>query len=317
VTTAAIAAIDDFRDSVIAGLSAPRKATPARFFYDERGSQLFEAITRQPEYYPTRVETGLLRDRASEIARLTRRCRSVVEFGSGSSAKTPLLLAAVRPEAYVPIDISADFLDASAGALADAHPDLDVIPVAGDFTTPLMLPDVPQPPLGFFPGSTLGNFTPGAAIDLLRAFRETLGDESVLAIGLDLKKNRRLLEAAYDDAEGVTAAFNLNLLHRINCELNGDIPVDAFEHRADWHDGYGRIEMHLVATRDIGFTVAGRQFAMIEGETIHTENSYKYTIEEARLMARASGWEPMAHWTDDERLFSFHVWRAAEAVIAP
>jgi L-histidine Nalpha-methyltransferase len=317
VTTAAIEAIDDFRDSVIAGLSAPRKAIPARFFYDERGSQLFEAITRQPEYYPTRVETGLLRDRAGEIARLTRRCRSVVEFGSGSSAKTPLLLSAVKPEAYVPIDISADFLDASAGALADAHPGLDVIPVAGDFTRPLALPDVPQPPLGFFPGSTIGNFTPGAAIDLLRAFRDTLGDESALAIGLDLKKNRRLLEAAYDDAEGVTAAFNLNLLHRINRELGGDIQVDAFEHRSDWHDGYGRIEMHLVATRDIGFTVAGRRFAMTEGETIHTENSYKYTVEEARLMARASGWEPMAHWIDEEGLFSFHVWRAAEVTVAP
>ena len=310
-------AAGDFAEAVVEGLSQRQKTIPARFFYDRRGSELFEAITRLPEYYPTRTEAALLKARAGEIARLAGAGRPVVEFGAGSAAKTPLLLAAVQPTAYVPIDISGDFLTASTAALARAHPQIRVQPVVGDFTRPLALPNLARPLTGFFPGSTIGNMAHAGAVDLLRSFRATLGAGARLVIGIDRRKNPRLLEAAYDDDAGVTAAFNLNLLHRINRELDGDVPVDAFEHRAWWHDGLGRIEMHLVATRDLRFRAAGRSFAMCEGETIHTENSYKYTPEEARLLARASGWEPMAMWTDADQLFGLHVWAAAEGRMEP
>lgn len=304
--------LDDFGLAVIAGLGQPRKTIAARFFYDRRGSELFEEITRLPEYYPTRTETALLRAHANDIARLAGRGGAVVEFGSGSSAKTPILLGAIRPVAYVPIDISADFLSASADSLAAAHPDIKVVPIAGDFTDPIILPDAIAGPLtGYFPGSTIGNFPPHAAVDLLRSFRDTLGAAATLVIGIDTRKNPRLLEAAYDDSAGVTAAFNLNLLHRINRELDGDIDVGIFEHRAEWHDGLGRIEMHLEATEATEFRIAGRQFSMRKGETIHSENSYKYRPEEARLLARASGWEPVAMWTDAEAMFGLHLWRAA------
>lgn len=302
----------EFARAVVAGLSQTPKVIPARFFYDRRGSELFEAITRLPEYYPTRTEIGLLRQHGANIARLTGGGRVVVEFGSGSSTKTPLLLSRVDPCAYVPVDISAEFLHASASALADAHPGLDVLPVAADFTQPFELPSrvTGKPMLGFFPGSTIGNMNHAAAVDLLRAFRATLGTDARLVIGIDTRKNPRLLEAAYDDAAGVTAEFNRNLLHRINRELGGTLAVESFEHRAIWNDALGRIEMHLVATRDLGFTAAGNRFEMVAGETIHTENSYKYRLEEARLLARASGWEPLAAWVDAKVLFSLHVWAA-------
>ncbi len=308
-----------FARAVIAGLSQTPKVIPARFFYDRRGSELFEEITRLPEYYPTRTEIGLLERHGPDIARLVGRGRVVVEFGSGSSTKTPLLLAQVDPAAYVPVDISADFLRDSAAALAQAHPGLDVLPVAADFTHPFALPArvAGRPMLGFFPGSTIGNMNHAHAVDLLRAFRDTLGEAARLVIGIDTRKNPRLLEAAYDDAAGVTAAFNLNLLHRINRELGGSVPVEAFEHRAIWNDTLGRIEMHLLATRPVEFVVAGRRFGLAAGETIHTENSYKYTAPEARFLARASGWEPLAAWTDSRELFSLHVWAAAPARMEP
>lgn len=308
-----------FARDVVAGLSQPRKVIPARYFYDRRGSELFEEITRLPEYYPTRTEIELLERHGGDIARLTGKRRVVVEFGSGSSTKTPLLLACVDPAAYVPIDISADFLRESAAVLAAQHPGLEVLPVAGDFTRPLALPRQlrDRPMLGFFPGSTIGNLDPAAAVDLLRAFRATLGDEARLVIGIDLRKNPRLLEAAYDDSAGITAAFNLNLLDRLNRELGGDVPVEAFEHRATWNDALGRIEMHLVAQRDLAFSVAGRRFTMAAGETIHTENSHKYTLEEARLLARTSGWTPLAAWTDAQAMFSLHVWGAAPEQLQP
>jgi len=310
---------DAFARDVVAGLSQPQKVIPARYFYDRRGSELFEEITRLPEYYPTRTEVELLEDHGVDIARLTGKRRVVVEFGSGSSTKTPLLLGRVDAAAYVPIDISADFLRESAAALAAQHPGLEVLPLAGDFTRPIALPPSVRgrPMIGFFPGSTIGNLDHAAAVDLLRAFRATLGADARLVIGIDRRKNPRLLEAAYDDAAGVTAAFNLNLLHRLNRELSGDVAVAAFEHRAVWNDAVGRIEMHLVALRDVGFTVAGQRFAMQAGETIHTENSYKYTPEEARLLARASGWEPTAAWTDARDLFSLHVWTAPAGRMQP
>lgn len=311
--------VSDFAAAVRLGLGQTPKVIPARFFYDRRGSELFEEITRLPEYYPTRTEIGILRSRGPDIARLVGRGRIVVEFGSGSSAKTPLLLAHVDPLAYVPIDISADFLAQSAAALADAYPEIDVQPMVGDFTHPLRLPPAVEgrAMLGFFPGSTIGNLGHAAAVDLLRAFAETLGADARLVIGIDLKKNPRLIEAAYDDSAGVTAEFNLNILRRINRELGGDIDIEAFDHRAVWNAALGRIEMHLVARGNLGFHAAGAHFHMRAGETIHTENSYKYTIEEARLLARASGWEPLAAWTDAGNLFSVHVWSVAPKRLDP
>lgn len=309
--------LSDFARDVLLGLSQRQKSIPARYFYDRRGSELFEAITHLAEYYPTRTERALLETHAADLARLSGKNQIVVEFGAGSASKTPLLLRAIQAQVYVPIDISGEFLREASAELAAAHPDLQVIPVVGDFAGRVSLPPLPSPMTGFFPGSTIGNFDPASAVDLLRSFRDILGGDAQLVIGIDLRKNSRLLEAAYDDAAGVTARFNLNLLHRINRELGGDIPVDAFEHRAVWHDGLGRIEMHLVAQRPITFQAAGSQFAMREGETIHTENSYKYTLEEARLLARASGWEPLASWTDPGHLFSLHVWTAASSAIQP
>ena len=302
---------DTFAGDVLEGLRRSRKSIPPRYFYDLRGSELFDAITHLPEYYPTRTELGLLRQHAPDLARLAGPGRTVVEFGAGSATKTPILLDAVRAETFVAIDISGEYLTNALAALAQARPGLRVVAVEGDFTRPLRLPALPLPLTGFFSGSTIGNFGHAAAVDLLRSFRATLGEGGRLVIGIDTRKNPHLLEAAYDDAAGVTAQFNLNLLARINRELDGTIPVEAFEHRAVWHDGFGRIEMHLVATSDLSFEAAGQRFAMRRGETIHTENSYKYTLAEARLLARASGWEPLTYWTDPEGLFGLHVWAAA------
>jgi dimethylhistidine N-methyltransferase len=305
----------DFATAVLTGLAQPQKIIPARYFYDRAGSELFEAITALPEYYPTRTEIGILAEQAPEIAAAVGGGRAVIEFGSGSSAKTPLLLRAVAPAAYVPVDISAEFLQASAAALATAFPGLPVVPVAADFTRPFRVPAslAELPRLGFFPGSTLGNLAPFAAVDLLRSFATTLGPASWLVIGLDLApgpgKRRETLEAAYDDAQGVTAAFNRNLLDRINRELGGDIRQADFAHRAVWNADQGRIEMHLVARRDTRFSIAGRAFALAAGEHIHTENSYKWTLAEARLLARAAGWAPVQQWSDGAGWFSLQLWQ--------
>ncbi|HMA50430.1 MAG TPA: L-histidine N(alpha)-methyltransferase [Magnetospirillaceae bacterium] len=295
-----------FRADVIAGLSGARKAIPARWFYDHRGSELFEEITRLPEYYPTRVERELLVAHAPDVARLAGRGRAVVEFGSGSSAKTPLLLGAVDPSAYVPIDISSEFLHESATALAQRFPGLPVHPIAVDFMHPIALPEAigHAPRLGFFPGSTVGNLTAPTAVDLLCAMAGTLGVGAMLLIGMDRVKDEAVLVSAYDDARGVTAEFNLNLLHRINRELEGDIPVEAFRHVARWNDAEARIEMHLEATRDVAFAAAGHRFAIRGGETIHTENSHKYDRRSARLLLAAGGWATIAEWTDPEDRFA-------------
>jgi len=316
---AALAADPAFRADVLAGLAAPVPAVPARWLYDHRGSELFEEITRLPEYYPTRTETALLERYSGEIADALGTDEAVVEFGSGSSAKTPILLRAIRPSAYVPIDISGDFLRESALALQTEFPSLPVLPVEADFTRPLRLPAgiLAAPKLGFFPGSTIGNFVARSAVDLLRAMKETLGDGSRLLIGMDRIKDVDLLVRAYDDAAGVTAAFNLNLLHRINAELDGDIPVEAFRHRAIWNDAMSRIEMHLEAVRDLAFTVAGATFAFKAGETIHTENSHKYGHRDSRLMLRAAGWGVIREWTDDDQWFSIILAEAEPPRFAP
>jgi dimethylhistidine N-methyltransferase len=295
-----------FREDVLAGLAEAQKAVPARWFYDDRGSQLFEDITQLPEYYPTRAETEILQTRAGAIADLVGEARAVVEFGSGSSVKTPLLLSAIQPSAYVPLDIAGDFLRASSAALAAKFPGLPVYPVEADFMRRVELPGevAGLPKLGFFPGSTIGNMIARTATDLLRTMRATLGEGAMLLIGMDLVKDEEVLLAAYDDAQGVTAAFNLNLFERINRELGGDIPIDAFAHEARWNDAFARIEMHLVAQSDVAFTVGGQRFAMRAGESIHTENSHKFTKRSAQMLLAAAGWEPCARWTDEARQFS-------------
>jgi len=295
-----------FRADVLAGLERRPRAIPARWFYDRRGSELFEAITDLPEYYPSRTEIGILDHIAPAVRDLVGEGRAVVEFGSGSSTKTPILLGAVAPSAYVPIDISGDFLRDSSRTLSAQFPHLLVLPFEADFMRLLTLPRAIEaaPKLGFFPGSTIGNMTPLMAIDLLRAMRASLGEGAMLLIGMDRVKGADVLVPAYDDAAGVTAAFNMNLLDQINRELAGTIPLDAFRHVARWNDDRARIEMHLEATRDADFTVDGRPFSIAAGETIHTENSHKYGPREARILLRGGGWTPVAEWTDPDGLFA-------------
>ena len=308
-----------FREQVLAGLSQRHKAIPARWFYDEAGSQLFEDITALPEYYPTRAETEILERHGADFAAAIGPGRAVIEFGSGSSTKTPLLLRAIQPAAYVPIDISGEFLRQSAAALSADFPGLPVFPVEADFTKPVKLPAevADMPKLGFFPGSTIGNLVPPSAVDLLRSMRRTLGEGTMLLIGMDRLKDVGTLLAAYDDPGGVTAAFNLNLIDRIERELGGDIPRGAFAHRARWNDPLGRIEMHLEALRDLRFSVAGRAFAMRAGETIHTENSHKYDLRSATMLLLAAGWTPRAWQTDSAKRFYVALAEATETRTAP
>jgi L-histidine N-alpha-methyltransferase len=308
-----------FRADVISGLSEPIPAIPARWFYDRRGSELFDDITRLPSYYPTRTETTLLEAKIDEIARLLPRDCAVVEFGSGSSTKTPILLRAAKPRAYVPIDISGDYLRESAGRVDAEFPGVPVHPVEADFTKEVHLPLAIDglPRLGFFPGSTIGNFVPQSATDLLRHFRTYLCAGAKLLIGMDRVKPVDRMIAAYDDPEGVTAEFNLNLLRRINRELDGDIPIEAFRHQARWNDMLGRIEMHLVATRDVEFTIDDRRFAFKNGQSIHTENSHKYGPRGARLLLLAGGWTPIAEWTDPDEDFALILAEAERERFAP
>jgi dimethylhistidine N-methyltransferase len=308
-----------FRRDVLAGLAAPIPAVPARWLYDRRGSELFEAITELPEYYPTRTERALLELHCGEVAEIAGLNHAVIEFGSGSSTKTPILLRAVQPNAYVPIDISGDFLRESAETLQADFPAVAIYPVEGDFIRPILLPDEVKelPKLGFFPGSTIGNLVARTAVDLLRAMKETLGVGAYLLIGMDRIKDVNVLIQAYDDPGGVTAEFNLNLLHRINSELEGTIPVDAFRHRAIWNDPMSRIEMHLEAVRDVAFMVSGQAFAFKAGETIHTENSHKYGLRDARLLLRAAGWGLLKEWTDPEDQFALILAEAEAPRFAP
>ena len=308
-----------FRADVLDGLARRPRAIPARWFYDRRGSELFEAITDLPEYYPTRTERSILETACPEVAVIAGRGRAVVEFGSGSSTKTPILLDAVAPSVYVPIDISGDFLRESSKALGEQFPDLLVLPFEADFMRPLSLPKTiaDTPKLGFFPGSTIGNMIPLMAVDLLRAMRSSLGVGAMLLIGMDRIKGADVLVPAYDDAQGVTAAFNLNLLERINRELGGDIPLDAFAHKAVWNDDRARVEMHLEAIRDVAFTVDGRSFEMSASDTIHTENSHKYGARDARILLRSGGWTPVAEWTDPEGLFGVYLAEAQVERPAP
>ena len=308
-----------FRADVLAGMSEAQKAIPARWLYDDAGSKLFEDITRIPEYYPTRAETEILERRSEQFARLIGPGRAVVEFGSGSSVKTPLLLHAIDPAAYVPLDISGDFLRAAAAELAGQFPGLPIHPVEADFMRKVALPDdvADLPKLGFFPGSTIGNMVARTAVDLLRTMRETLGESAQLLIGMDLIKDPAVLEAAYDDAGGVTAQFNLNLARRINRELDGTIPLEELRHVARWNDDFARIEMHLEAQRDLDFEISGRSFSMEKGETIHTENSHKFDQRSSATLLLAGGWTPVHRWTDAAERFSLILAEASIPRSAP
>ena len=298
-----------FLDDVVEGFSQAQKTLPAKYFYDEAGSDLFEAITRLPEYYPTRTELGILDSCGRAIAAALPPGAALVEFGSGSTAKVRRLLPHLPDlAAYVPVDVSESFLHDQAEGLRRDFPHLRVAPVAADFTQPFSLPadlgDAPR--AGFFPGSTIGNFEPAEAARLLRQFGAVLGQGAVLIVGVDLVKARAILEAAYDDAAGVTGAFNRNVLARINRELAGRFDPEGFAHRAVFNDRESRIEMHLVSRTDQSVAVADRTFRFAAGESIHTENSYKYTVETFRALAAEAGWTAGAVWTDPERLFSVH-----------
>ncbi len=298
---------------VLAGLAAPRKTIASKFFYDAEGSRLFDAITELEEYYLTRAETAVLQQQAADLAERIGPGATLVEFGSGSSVKTRILLDALSGlSAYVPIDISGDHLDAAAKRLA-ADYGLPVIPLHADYHAPLELP--PQVPrdhlLGFFPGSTIGNFEPEDAAEFLRRLRSFLGGAARLLVGADLQKDPARLEVAYDDAKGVTAAFNMNLLVRFNRELGSDFDLKGFRHEAHYDADLGRIEMHLVSLRDQTVTLDGQRIAFAAGETIHTENSYKYTLESFGALAQRGGWRSEASWTDPENLFSVHLLIAA------
>ncbi len=299
----------EFAQAVIEGLSAPQKSLPCRFFYDAEGSVLFEKITELPEYYPTRSEIAILETQAASIAAHTPPGSVLIEFGSGSSRKTEIVLAALASlAAYVPIDVSGDALAEAKDRLHARFPELRVLPIVGDFRAPLTLPSdlSRRPRLGFFPGSTIGNFTPEDACALLKSFAQSLKNGGRLVIGIDLRKDVARLEAAYDDAAGVTAAFNLNILARANRDLGANFDLSGFKHEAKFNDTESRIEIHLVSTRAQSVDVCGQTFTFAEGEKIHTENSYKYSIESFQALARQAGWTPRQVWTDPDGLFSLH-----------
>ncbi|CAN5380797.1 L-histidine N(alpha)-methyltransferase [soil metagenome] len=297
-----------FALDVIAGLSQQPKKLSPKYFYDEAGSKLFEQITLLPEYYPTRTELRILRDRGAEIAKAIPANAALVEFGAGATTKVRLLLKQCAFNAYVPVDISGDFLNGQASELREDFPDLAVYPVTADFTKPFDLPpevkDMPK--VGFFPGSTIGNFDPHEACAFLRSARAILGDGATLIVGVDLEKDERVLHDAYNDAAGVTGQFNLNVLARINRELGGNLDLDGFKHRAIYNRQRHRIEMHLISRKPQTVRVLDHTATFRTGETIHTESSYKYSIERFTALARGSGWAPRASWTDPDGMFSVH-----------
>src|SRR5947209_4509996 len=303
------AASDSFADHVIAGLGEEQKWLSAKYFYDAAGSALFEQITDLPEYYPTRTELKILRGHAREMSGYIPLSAALVEFGTGSTRKARILIdAAPQLAAYVPVDISAEFLQQEAAAVRRDVPWIAVLPVAADFTRDFDLP--PQirarPRVGFFPGSTIGNFEPEDAAEFLRQAGRILGHGATMIVGVDRIKDERVLNAAYDDAWGVTAKFNLNVLARMNRELGGNFDLSAFRHRAFYNAENHRIEMHLESLKEQSVAVAGRSFEFRKGETIHTENSYKYTVVSFRALAEVAGWRPVATWTDENEYFAVY-----------
>jgi len=309
-----------FAVDVLAGLKAEPKTLPAKYFYDSAGSRLFERITQLPEYYPTRTELGILNEHAVEIAQLLPAQAALIEFGSGSNTKASILLAAApHIAAYVPVDISSEVLHQEAEDLRRNFPNLAVIPIDADFCRPFELPaDVAmRPHAGFFPGSTIGNFEPHEACTFLRNAGRILGDGAVFIIGVDLVKDRAILHAAYNDPAGLTAKFNLNILARINRELGANFNLKCFEHHAFFNRERSRIEMHLASIKRQKVKIRGETIEFRPGETIHTENSYKYTTKSFGALARGSGWAVQALWTDAEEFFAVYALvRQAEAADA-
>lgn len=300
---------ENFGAALAKGLSQPRKAIPCRFLYDEAGSRLFDAICELPEYYPTRTETAILRRRSAEMAALAGPGQVVVELGSGSSVKVRLLLDALdRAAAYVAIDISGEHLRTAAEALGREYPQLQVAAMCADYAEPFALPHFEGAAgrLGFFPGSTIGNLTPEAAESFLRLWAGRLGPGAALIVGVDLKKGADILEPAYDDSQGVTAQFSLNVLARANRELGTDFDLDGFRHEARWNEALSRIEIHLVSLRAQSVTLAGQNFTFALGERVHIEDSCKYSVERFQVLAARAGFEPKVCWTDEAGLFSVH-----------
>jgi dimethylhistidine N-methyltransferase len=304
-----------FARDVIDGLTARPKRLSPKYFYDETGSRLFEEITALPEYYPTRCELAILRTHAADMARLLPAKTALIEFGSGSSKKARLMLdAAPAIAAYVPVDISSKWLTEEAARLRRDYPGLVVLPVAADFTQAFRLPQslATLARAGFFPGSTIGNFEAHQACAFLQHAGRILGEDAILIVGIDLVKDAKILNAAYDDAAGVTAKFNLNLLARINRELGANFDLATFSHQAFYNRERQRIEMHLASRVRQKVSVCGRMIEFRAGETIHTENSYKYTVESFGALARGAGWTPVAAWTDADGYFSVQALRAAK-----
>jgi dimethylhistidine N-methyltransferase len=304
----------EFGEAVLRGFSRKRRFIPCRFFYDEQGAALFEQITALPEYYPTRVETALLEAHGAEIADAMGEARVLIEFGSGSSRKTSLLLDAhAHIDLYIPIDVAGESLAEAAEWLTERHHRLAIRPLVADFTKTRTLPVTARGrrKLGFFSGSTIGNLTREEARAFLRNAARLLGRGSAFLIGVDLKKHPSILIPAYSDSQGVTAAFNLNLLARINRELSGDIDLGLFAHNAIYDEAQGRIEMYLESLVRQTVRVLGQDFQFAKGERIHTENSHKYSVPEFQALASASGWTPARAWTDPDQLFSLHLLRLA------
>jgi len=303
-----VAPADNFREDVVAGLALPQKALAPKYFYDAVGSRLFESICRLKEYYPTRCELSLTRRHLEDIARFAGTGAELIEYGSGESLKTRLLLGRLRPSAYVPVDISEAALYAAAKRLAREFPLLDILGVVGDFMQPLKLPAYrtrgAQRRVVYFPGSTIGNLTPEEAHAFLKMSRGQMGARGAMLVGVDLKKDANVLHAAYNDAKGVTAAFNLNLLARINRELGGDFELRRFSHYAFYNAALGRIEMHLVSLARQTVAIGRHRFDFDVGESIHTENSCKYSVEEFRALALAAGFRTGKVWMDGKRYFA-------------
>lgn len=307
-------AVGLFLDDVLAGLGRSPKALSPKYFYDARGCELFEAICELPEYYPTRTELALMRDHAADMAAQLGKGGLLIEFGSGASVKTEVLLQTLLPAAYVPVDIATDALQASMARLAKAFPQLPIIAVCADYMQPLRVPELERIKASrrviYFPGSTIGNLAPAEAQQFLVRAHELAGKDGAMLIGVDLKKDAAVLHAAYNDAQGITAEFNLNLLRRINRELAADFDLDQFRHVAFYNVAAGRIEMHLESLRTQTVTVSGRAFVFGAGERMHTENSCKYSIAEFQRLAQASGFRPAQVWVDAGRLFAVHLLQA-------
>ncbi len=304
--------IDTFAEDVHNGLSQPQKSISPKYFYDQRGSQLFDAITELPEYYPTRTEITLLQEHAKEFAELLGEDSILLELGSGSSLKIRILLEALKPKIYVPMDISKDHLIESAQKLAADYPWLEVHANRVDYSQDWKVPDFgPGRYNAFFPGSSIGNFDPDDACSLLKQVARLVGKNGGLLIGVDLKKDRQTLEQAYNDSAGVTAEFNLNLLTHINNRIDAQIEPDNFSHKAIYNEHAGRIEMHLISNKEQEVQIGLKRYQFAAGETIHTESSYKYSIEEFHQLVDRAGFKPVKVWTDADKLFSIHYLQVA------